>query len=316
MAGSVGGGVIASSYSISGMAGAVLLATNTVAGDMRLFYGGAVVQAYSSSGAAGTVTAIHNTIAENGATTDGGAYFQVTGSPAGTLNCYNNIIWGNTSTAGGDIHLSVNGTAKGYNNNYQTIVGSWTNAGGNINLDPLFAGGGDYHLRPSSPCIDAGTNIAPEIPDSDFELDDRVVDGNRDSTATADIGADEYTGLVNPLNQTICAGCTLINKYQSTFQWMAHNVFKSFTILFSTSPTDFLTEGVFVAKANVSGKYTRYAPSAGTWKKIMMASDNHGNVRDIFWKVTGIKTDKTTWESAARHLRMDEPQAVVIQSPQ
>ena len=314
-AGSIGGGVIASSYSTSGAAGAVLLATNTVAGNTADSYGGAVVQAYSSSGAAGTVTAIHNTIAENGAATDGGAYFQVSGSPAGTLHCYNNIIWGNTSTAGGDIHLSVNGTAKGYNNNYQTIVGSWTNAGGNINLDPLFVGGGDYHLRPSSPCIDGGTNIAPEMPDYDFELDDRVVDGNRDSTATADIGADEYTGLVNPLNQTICAGCTLIKEYQPPFQWMADGVFKSFAILFSTSPTDFSTEGVFVAKANVSGTSTRYALSAGTWKKIMTASDNNGNARDIFWKVTGIKTDKTPWESAARHLRMDEPQAAVIQSP-
>ncbi len=314
-AGSVGGGVIGSSYSTSGAAGTVLLATNTIEGNAAESYGGALIQAYSSGGAAGTVTAIHNTIAENSATTDGGVYFQVTGSPAGTLNCYNNIIWGNTSTAGGDIHLSVNGAAKGYNNNYQTLTGSWTNAGGNINLNPLFVGGGDYHLQPSSPCIDAGTNIAPGIPESDFELDDRVVDGNRDNTATADIGADEFTGLVSPLNQTICAGCTLIKKYQPTFQWMAEGVFKSFTILFSTSPTDFSTEGVLAAKANVSGRYTRYALSAGTWKKIMTASDNDGNARDIFWKVTGTRTDKTPWESAARHLRMDEPQAAVIQSP-
>jgi hypothetical protein len=313
--GSVGGGVIASSYSTSGGASAVLVTNNTITGNTANSYGGVLAQAYSSSGAAGTITVTNNTITENSATSDGGAYFQVSGSSSGTLNCYNNIIWGNTGTTGGDIRLSVNGTAKGYNNDYQTMVGSWTNAGGNINLNPLFVGSGDYHLQPSSPCIDAGNNSAPGLPSTDFEEDDRVVDGDDDGTPAVDMGADEYTGLVTPLNHTICVACTLINKYQPAFEWMAGGTFKNFTILFSTSPTEFSAKGILITKANISGKKISYTPSIGTWKKIMTASDNSGSIQDIYWKVTGTKTDKTPWESAVRYFKVDDPQAIVIQTP-
>ena len=314
------GGASVASYSNSGTSGMVSLANNLITGNNAVADrgGGVYAASYTSSGTAGTVTMTSNTITGNNANQGGGTYLQASGSFGGYVNCYNNIIWNNTAPSGGDIYLYLYGTggSMGYNNDYGVMGGAnWNNQGNNINLDPLFIGSDNYHLQPSSPCIDAGNNSAPGLPSSDFEMDGRVVDGDSDGTPVVDMGADEYTGLVTPLNQTICVGCTLINKYQPPFQWMADGVFKSFTILFSTSPTDFLTEGVFVAKTNVSGKYTRYAPSAGTWKKVMTASDNNGNVRDIFWKVTGTKSDKTTWESAARYLRMDEPQAAVIQSP-
>jgi hypothetical protein len=74
----------------------------------------------------------------------------------GTLNVYNNIIWGNTAPDGGDIEISSSGTSNGYNNFYSYIDGSWDNSGNNNSADPLFVGGGDYHLSPTSPCIDAG----------------------------------------------------------------------------------------------------------------------------------------------------------------
>jgi hypothetical protein len=41
--------------------------------------------------------------------------------------------------------------------NYSDIEGGWPGGIGNIDADPLFAGGGNYHLRPGSPCADAGT---------------------------------------------------------------------------------------------------------------------------------------------------------------
>ena len=42
--------------------------------------------------------------------------------------------------------------------------------------EPLFvdAAGGDYHLSPTSTCIDAGENAAPALPLTDFEHQTRV----------------------------------------------------------------------------------------------------------------------------------------------
>jgi predicted GH43/DUF377 family glycosyl hydrolase len=55
---------------------------------------------------------------------------------------------------------------------------------GNISADPLFAGGGDYHLQAASPCIDVGTTAG--APAYDWEGDVRPF-GNG-----VDMGADEW----------------------------------------------------------------------------------------------------------------------------
>lgn len=64
-----------------------------------------------------------------------------------------------------------------------------------LSEDPLFrnAPGGDYHLWPFSPCVDAGTLSGSPI--ADFEGDPRPVDGNKDGLAAVDLGADE-TGIL------------------------------------------------------------------------------------------------------------------------
>jgi hypothetical protein len=100
------------------------------------------------------------------------------------------------------------------NNNFNDV---WGNVGGNycglaaagtndVFATPLFLSplSGDYHLLPTSPCIDAGTNEgAPKI---DFDGDDRPIDGNADGIARVDIGADE-AGLL--LSHDIAVQLTL-----------------------------------------------------------------------------------------------------------
>ena len=142
-------------------------------------------------------TITHCTITGNSTTTDGagGGFFCNSSFPTFT-NC---ILWGNSSPEGPeiwigqymewDLHTTLTvsysdvqgGEAAAYFEPGSTLI--WLE--GNIDADPLFVGPGDYHLRPGSPCIDAG-------------VDDGVytdLDGDtRPYGAGFDLGADEFTG--------------------------------------------------------------------------------------------------------------------------
>ena len=77
-------------------------------------------------------------------------------------------------------------------------TGQYSDNGNNIHEDPLFVDptNGDFHLQSTSPCIDQGDNNAPSIPAEDFEGDSRIIDGDGDSNAVVDMGADEFRPLV------------------------------------------------------------------------------------------------------------------------
>ncbi|RKY11274.1 MAG: hypothetical protein DRP82_07660, partial [Planctomycetota bacterium] len=130
-------------------------------------------------------------------------------SSSPTLN--NCILWGDSASNGGDeIHLWDSGSSCTLN--YccvdSTGYGGYT---GNITEnnciydDPQFvdAANGDYHLRDTSPCIDAGDNtLVPGGVDEDLDGNQRVVDGNNDGTAVVDIGTYEYQPSTQPLQIT------------------------------------------------------------------------------------------------------------------
>lgn len=121
----------------------------------------------------------------------GGIYLEVGGTSA-EVDLYNNIIWGNSASYGEDILINNwnDVSVNAHNNDFDParVTGSFTNQGGNINVDPLFvdAANGDYHLATGSLCIDSGNNSAPSLPLTDFEGDGRVLG------AAVDIGADEF----------------------------------------------------------------------------------------------------------------------------
>jgi len=134
----------------------------------------------------------------------GGMYNNWSSSPTVT-NC---ILWGNAAASGGNRIYNEAGSVPVIS--YCDIVncfysGSWATSlgvdgGGNIDGDPLFvdAAGGDFHLQETSPCINAGDNIAPSLPVTDFEGDPRIIYG------IVDIGADEVAGdVLISLNVTI-----------------------------------------------------------------------------------------------------------------
>ncbi|MBW2661796.1 MAG: right-handed parallel beta-helix repeat-containing protein [Deltaproteobacteria bacterium] len=150
--------------------------TNCIISSNSGVYGGGIhCEDYS------TPTITNCTISSNSGVYGGGIHCYEFASPT----VVNSIIWGN-SGGGDQIELF---DSSSIDITYSDIQGGWTGTG-NIDNDPLFVGSSDYHLT-TSPCIDAGTNSAPELSDTDFEGDPRIIDGDNDGTATVDIGADE-----------------------------------------------------------------------------------------------------------------------------
>jgi len=98
---------------------------------------------------------VNNTITDNSAGFKGGAIYSSDSNPV----IYNSILWANIATnegvlGGYEIEMLPPGFVTA---TYSDIQGGWEGEG-NINANPLFvdAENGDYHLRPGSPCIDAG----------------------------------------------------------------------------------------------------------------------------------------------------------------
>ncbi|MFH1422126.1 MAG: choice-of-anchor Q domain-containing protein, partial [Planctomycetota bacterium] len=161
--------------------------------------GGAGLCVYSST----NVTVTNCTITNN---TTGGRGGGLT-SYESTTNLYNTIIWANSASIGKQINTwDSNSTVNLYNCDYANNLLDMLNISGLgeftpvscINSDPRFVNqwsNGDYHLRSSSPCIDAGNNsfitnistLLGDIPVVDLDDNPRIING------IVDIGAYEYS---------------------------------------------------------------------------------------------------------------------------
>jgi subtilisin family serine protease len=127
----------------------------------------------------------HCTIANN--MPDGIHSYSYSSEPPNMVNC---IIWGNNSQQvtlhGGQIQISycdVEGGRAGIDETGGSLF--WGD--GNIDADPRFFLGGDYHLDYNSPCIDSGTDVNVF---ADFE------DNLRPLGEGFDMGACEYNDSV------------------------------------------------------------------------------------------------------------------------
>jgi len=179
----------------------------TFSGNSATWYGGGMRNYYSSP----TVT--NCTFSGNWATY-GGGMFNYSYSPVVT-NC---TFFGNSATYGdgmynwesspvvtncilwGDSPDEIYDSGSTPVVTYCDVQGGYSGVG-NIDADPLFVNpaADDYHLQSGSPCIDTGSNAAPSLPTTDFEGDPRIVDGNGDGSAVADMGVDEYVPPPPPI---------------------------------------------------------------------------------------------------------------------
>lgn len=162
----------------------------------------------AGSGGGGGIRSYHEsepdivncTIAHNSSSAGGGGLY--------CHNAYaivtNTIFWDNTAPTGPELRLGYTVTpsrltirftdVKGGMSSMHAQKGSafyWLN--GMINADPLFVGGGDYHLTSSSPCIDKGRGASHNLPEIDIDGDSRFAGFGRLSWARIDMGADEVS---------------------------------------------------------------------------------------------------------------------------
>ena len=160
--------------------GAPTIVNCTITGNSTEYYGGGIV-------AGGYSTIAHCTIADNVAgSLGGGIYFR------GASTVTNTILWGNSSPEGPEIAFEEESILTISYSDVQggeaaVLVGPdciirWLE--GNFDADPLFVGGGDYHLTAGSPCIDAGTDAGIY-----FDIDGDL----RPRGAGFDMGADEFS---------------------------------------------------------------------------------------------------------------------------
>jgi len=166
------------------------LTNNIITANSALNNGGGLFLDYSCP------QLMNNTITSN---TGGGIYDVFTGLavcvlPGRTItNC---ILWGNSK-----YDLVVVGKSQPFVT-YSDIGIGFVAEKGNISADPMFVNPstGDYHLKAGSPCIDTGGNPWKlPLPETDFDGNPRVGDGNSDGTAIVDMGAFEaIVGLTPP----------------------------------------------------------------------------------------------------------------------
>ena len=143
--------------------------TNCTITDNTSPEGGGIYSDYSSS-----PTITNCTLSENTAEYGRGIFCD-DDSFTTIANC---ILWSDSAPPNPEIFIESGQLVATYSN----IQGGWIGEG-NIDADPIFVGGGDYHLTADSPCIDAGT-------DAGIYTD---IDGDvRPQGSDFDMGSDEY----------------------------------------------------------------------------------------------------------------------------
>lgn len=204
---------------------------------------------------------VNNTVTQNAAGANGGGVRIVLDGTSEIVNACNNILFGNTATGNGDdAYISGTGSRKEFvNNNASGVAGFWDLFTGNLDLAPAFAdtANGDYHLTAISPCVNAGTNTAPQLPTTDLDGDPRIAGGRVDMGAYEFSNSDYHPADVNA-NWVLEAAefTTYSNAWRNGQVWGATS---------NSIPTDYTTRAGYLLQ------------SGGTYH-------NDGAARPLRWK--------------------------------
>jgi len=177
-------------------------------GEPGLSYGGALHLAYSSpiitntsfwgnqAGIGGAIYAYcgssphitNSTFSQNSASNGGAIYASGCSEPSVPV-VSNSILWGDSASSQGP---EIDGVGPVLVYHSDVDQAGYDASNNNIRQDPLMFGSERPHLRQGSPAIDTGNNTAIYIPAEDFDGDSRIIDGDENGSAIADMGADEF----------------------------------------------------------------------------------------------------------------------------
>ncbi len=152
----------------------VMLASCEVSRNSAGYSGGAI-----AAKERGAVTVVNCTLADNSADEAGGIFSE----SASSVSLANSLLWNEPT----DLVMFGESTVQFCDIRDRSFAGQ----NHNFSLDPLFvnAAQGDYHLLPSSPCLDVGDNNVGGLPEKDMDGEPRVLLSY--SKLATDIGADE-----------------------------------------------------------------------------------------------------------------------------
>jgi predicted outer membrane repeat protein len=171
-----------------GDAGNTITVTSSMFVGNQVQYGGGIC-INGTSGYVGAMIITNCTFSGNTASVSGGAVYSLKalgGSSQFTIT--NSILWDDSP-----VEIAVGGSGGLPTVSYSDVdQDGYAGSNGNIRELPAFIGGANYHLTASSPCIDVGTNSAPSLPSTDIDGNARIIDGDDDGSAVADMGADEF----------------------------------------------------------------------------------------------------------------------------
>lgn len=212
--------------------------------------------------ATSNLTFLNNTLTQNTTGGGGGGLRIVVNGLTEQINVFNNIIWGNTAAGDGDdVYITGTGASKIFRfNNAHDLFGVWDLATDNLDVAPDFFDpvGGDFHLRPNSPCVNAGWNGAPGLSSLDLDGEARIAGG------TVDIGAYEFsTAATHPADADANFVLTAAEFAAYAASWKAGQEWTNAPV---AMPADYVTRAGYLMTNN-AGAYV-----------------NDGSARPVNWK--------------------------------
>lgn len=186
---------------------------------------------------------VNNTIADGPSSIPNFAQVASTGLSLSTVIANNVIASSNQGTIAYDCVFSdIPNPSNFYNNDvfskqgttYGGVCTSQTGSNGNVSANPIFVSKNNLRLKGGSPAIDSGSNSAPDLPNSDFAGNPRIINGNDLPTAIVDVGAYEFVPVilspkslkfgVQPIGSSTSKTVTLANKQNKTLNISSYSV--------------------------------------------------------------------------------------------